>query len=176
MINVISKRCASCRLFIVKRKPHLCSYCNPSKRQKTREMTVKKLLESTSDLNNPIHDKPVGGECGKYRPDFLYDATTHYVVIEVDEDQHDRYDRECERVRMVNILEALGMHCAFIRYNPDAFHIDGKKVDVSEQKRHELLLKTVRECMKPSFDFQTAAADVVYLYYDGAEVREEMLV
>ena len=137
-------------------------------------MTVKKLLESATDLGTHIHDKPVGGECGKYRPDFLYDATTHYVVVEVDEDQHDRYDHECERVRMVNILEALGMRCVFVRYNPDAFRIDGKTFKVSEKKRHELLLKTIRECMKPSFDSQTA--DVVYLYYDGAEVREAMLI
>lgn len=174
MINVVGKRCVSCRLFIVKRKPHLCSYCNPSTRKKTREMTVKKLLESTSDLNKPIHDKPVGGECGKYRPDFIYDATTHYVVVEVDEDQHDRYDHECERIRMINILGALKMRSVFIRYNPDAFKIDGKTFKVFEKKRHELLLKTIRECMKPSFDSQTA--DVIYLYYDGAEVREAMLI
>jgi hypothetical protein len=137
-------------------------------------MTVKKLLESATDLDTPIHDKPVGGECGKYRPDFLYDAATHRVVVEVDEDQHKGYDPECERVRMINILGALGMRCVFIRFNPDAFKIDGKTVRVYEKKRHELLLKTIREYMKPSFDPQ-ATADVVYLYYDGAEMRTEML-
>ena len=74
---------------------------------------------------------------------------------------------------MNNILGALKMRCVFIRYNPDAFHIDGKTVRVYEKKRHDLLLKTVREYMKPSVDSETS--DVVYLYYDGAEVRTEML-
>jgi hypothetical protein len=176
MIDVKNKKCVSCGLFYVNKAPYLCSYCNPntSKYQKTREMTVKALLEFTTDLNNPIHDKPIGGECGKYRPDFLYDAVTHRVVVEVDEDQHRSYDPECERIRMINILGALEMRCVFIRYNPDVFHIDGKTVRVYEKKRHELLLKTIREYMNPSFDPQ-ATADVVYLYYDGAEVRTDAL-
>ena len=120
MRDVKNKRCIKCDLFIVSRAPHLCSYCNPSKRQKTREMTIKALLESATDLGTPIHDKPIGGECGKYRPDFLFDAATHYVVVEVDEDQHKSYDAECERIRMINILGALEIRCVFIRYNiPD---------------------------------------------------------
>ena len=176
MDNIVSKRCVRCGLFHAHQEPHLCSYCNPttSKYLKTREMKIKALLEATSDLKNPIHDKPVGGECGKYRPDFLYDAATHRVVVEVDEDQHKGYDADCERIRMINIVEALGMRCVFVRYNPDTFKIDGKMVKMSAKKRHELLLKTVRECMKPSFDSQTA--DVIYLYYDGAEVCEAMLM
>jgi hypothetical protein len=177
MVDVKSKKCIKCDLFYVNiTTSYLCSYCNPntSKYQKTREMEIKALLESTTDLNNPIHDKPIGGECGKYRPDFLYDALTHFVVVEVDEDQHRAYDPECEKVRMINILGALKMRCVFVRYNPDAFHIDGKTIRVYEKKRHDLLLKTIRECMKPSFDSDTA--DVIYLYYDGAEVREEMLI
>ena len=175
MENVNAKKCVSCGLFIVTRAPHLCSYCTPntSKRQKTREMTVKTLLEAATDLDNPIHDKPIGGECGKYRPDFLYDAATHFVVVEVDEDQHRSYDPECERVRMINIISALGMRCIFVRYNPDTFKIDGKTIKVFEKKRQDLLLRTVRECMKPSVDSQII--DVVYLYYDGVEIRTEML-
>jgi len=138
-------------------------------------MKIKALLESTPDLKNPIHDTIIEGGCYKYRPDFRYDALTHFVIIEVDEDQHDAYNPECEKVRMNNIIEALKMRCVYIRYNPDAFRIDGKKVDVPEEKRHELLLKTIRECMKPSFDSEISTADIIYLYYDGAEVREAML-
>jgi len=175
MINVKAKKCTSCGLFYVSRTPYLCSYCTPntSKRQKTREMKIKALLESTSDLNNPIHDKPVGGDCGRYRPDFRYNVLTHSVVVEVDEGQHRGYDPECERIRMINIVQAVGMRCVFVRYNPDAFHIDGKTVRVYEKKRHDLLLRTIREYMKPSFDSEIA--DVVYLYYDNAEVRVDAL-
>ena len=170
MRDVVHRKCASCGLFIVIKAPHLCSYCTPntSKRQKTREMKIKALLESTTDLNNPIHDKPVGGDCGKYRPDFRYDAPTHSVVVEVDEDQHRSYDSECERIRMINIVQAVGMRCVFVRYNPDAFKIDGKTIRVYEKKRHDLLLRTIRECMT-----SPPTADVVYLYYDAAEIRHQ---
>jgi hypothetical protein len=133
-------------------------------------MKIKALLESTEDLGKPIHDKPVGGECGRYRPDFLYDAVTHFIVVEVDEDQHDGYDPDCERVRMINIVKSVGMRCVFVRYNPDAFHVDGRTIRVREKKRHDLLLKKIRECMT------SPTSDVVYLYYDGAEVREAMLI
>jgi len=173
MRDVVHRKCASCGLFIVNEAPHLCSYCTPntSKHQKTREMKIKALLEATTDLNDPIHDKPVGGDCGKYRPDFRYNALTHSVVVEVDEDQHRSYDPECERIRIINIVQAVGMRCVFVRYNPDAFKIDGKTVRVYEKKRHELLLRTIRECMKPSFDSEISR--VVYLYYDGAEIRHQ---
>jgi len=169
MIDVRSKRCALCGLFQVNKTPYLCSYCNPSKRQKTREMKIKTLLETATDLGTPIHDKPVGGDCGKYRPDFRYDALTHFVVVEVDEDQHKGYDPECERIRMINIVQAVGMRCVFVRYNPDTFKIDSKTIRVYEKKRHGLLLKTIRECMT------SPISDIVYLYYDDAEVREETL-
>jgi hypothetical protein len=169
MSDVVHRKCVGCGLFRVDKSPHLCSYCTPntSKRQKTREMTVKKLLESATDLGTPIHDKPVGGECGRYRPDFLYDALTHFVVVEVDEDQHRSYDVECERIRMINIVQAVGMRCVFVRYNPDTFKISGKTIRVYEKKRHDLLLKTVRECMK------SPISDIVYLYYDDAEIRHQ---
>ena len=170
MVDVKSKKCASCGLFIVPKAPHLCAYCNPSKRQKTREIKIKALLEATPDLGTPIHDKPIGGDCGKYRPDFRYDSLTHFVVVEVDEDQHKGYDPECERIRMINIVQAVGMRCVFVRYNPDTFKIDGKTIRVYEKKRHDLLLRTIREWMT-----SPPTADVVYLYYDAAEVREETL-
>jgi hypothetical protein len=182
MSNVVAKFCMQCKLFQVWQEPYLCSYCNPnsSSYQKTREDIVKKLLESSQDTNNFIHDKPITGGCFKYRPDFLYDAATHYVIVEVDEDQHNGYNPECEKIRMINIVGALGMRCIFIRYNPDAFYIDDIKIKISEKKRHDLLLKMIHKYMKPSVDSRTMTTgvfgvDVVYLYYDGAEIRFEML-
>lgn len=176
MKNVTSKRCISCDLFIVPKKPHLCLYCNPStsKRQKTREMVVFKLLKSTQDLRNFDYNKSVGFSCGSFRPDFSYDAGTHYVIVECDEDQHRAYDPECERIRMLNILYAQGMRCVFIRYNPDAFKIQDKTKRISKEKRHAVLLETIREHMKPS-EPESESIDVIYLFYDGAEKRTEIL-
>jgi len=68
-----------------------------------------------------IHNKSVGFVCGNYRPDIKIDAGTHFVIVEVDEDQHRQYDSSCEIVRMLNIYQAEGMRCVFLRYNPDVF-------------------------------------------------------
>jgi hypothetical protein len=173
MNDVVSRRCR-CGVFIVTKYPFLCMFCNPvsTKRQRTREMTVHKLLESTQDLRHFVYNKSIGFSCGNFRPDFLLDAGTHYVIVECDEDQHQAYDPECERIRMLNILYAQGMRCVFIRYNPDAFKIKTTIMMVSEKKRHTVLLETIREHMKPS---ESGNIDVVYLYYDGAEKRTEYL-
>jgi hypothetical protein len=137
-------------------------------------MVVFKLLKSTQDLRNFDYNKSVGFSCGSFRPDFSYDAGTHYVIVECDEDQHRAYDPECERIRMLNILYAQGMRCVFIRYNPDAFKIQDKTKRISKEKRHAVLLETIREHMKPS-EPESESIDVIYLFYDGAEKRTEIL-
>lgn len=175
MDDVVNKRCASCGLFIVIKKPHLCSYCNPftSKRRKTRETEILDLLNATSDLPRFIHDKSIGFACGNFRPDFLFgNFGTHCVVLEVDEDQHKSYDPECERIRMINIVNSQVLPCVFIRYNPDAFHVDGKTIRVDKTTRHRILIETLREY----FVHDSEISKIVYLYYDGAEVREAMLI
>lgn len=174
MKDVINRRCVSCGLFQVRRKPHLCSYCSPesSKRQKTREIEILNLLKSTQDFPSFVHDKSVGRPCGDFRPDFLFgNFGTHCVVLEVDEDQHRAYDPECERIRMINILNSQVLPCVFVRYNPDAFHVDGKTIRVDKTKRHRILIETLREY----FVYDSETSKVVYLYYDGAETRTEIL-
>ena len=53
-------------------------------------------------------DKVVNeGECLKYRPDFVFMGEKHYVILEVDENQHRNYEELCECVRMKNIAEEL---------------------------------------------------------------------
>ncbi len=80
-------------------------------------------------------DRILGG-CSKRRPDVYYDCVTHAVLVEIDENQHRRYDERCECVRLNEIFNDLGglpMHV--IRYNPDGFYIDGKKQDISNEER-----------------------------------------
>jgi hypothetical protein len=53
-------------------------------------------------------DKVVNeGECLKYRPDFVFAGEKHYVILEVDENQHRNYEELCECTRMKNIAEEL---------------------------------------------------------------------
>lgn len=144
MVNVISPRCASCGLFIVLSTKKLCSYCMPesTKRQKTKEMEVVTFLqEHKIDF---VHNKSSGFVCGNYRPDIKIDAGTHLVIVEIDEDQHSQYDQGCEIARMYNIYQSEGLPCVFIRYNPDAFYLDGGAFIVYTKRRLQVLLEQIR--------------------------------
>jgi very-short-patch-repair endonuclease len=154
--------CTSCSLFSVGKKPYLCSYCNPisSNRQRTRENVVKVLLEENKiDFT---HDRSTG-VCGNFRPDFLIDCGTHFVVVECDEDQHKQYDRDCENTRMVNIQQSLGLYTVFIRYSPDPYKINNKTVPTTSKYRHKILLETIEKYRNTPLE---KTMDVEYLFYD----------
>ncbi len=157
MINITKKLCYSCNLFQVsKRTNYLCSYCNPIKsvRIKTKELTIKSLLESNNIKF--IHDKQISNECClKYRPDFLIDCNTYYIVLEVDEDAHSHYDKDCEIIRMNNIITSIGLPTKFIRYNPD-------KKKISKKIKEEILIKFLKEEME-----KEVLEDIspIYLFY-----------
>jgi DNA gyrase/topoisomerase IV subunit B len=161
MINVFSekKKCKKCKLFYVKKNTnYLCSYCNPekTKRVKTKENEVKELL--TQNNIQFIHDKQISNKCCyKYRPDFIIDCLYYYLIIEVDEDGHSNYDKECELIRMNNIQLSLELPTKFIRYNPD------KKGIKKNIKQMELLDK-VKEWMKKELD-ELETEEPVYLFY-----------
>ncbi len=150
--------CHSCKLFGVSKKTNfLCSYCNPVKvnNRKSKENRVRDLLRDNNI--NFIQDKVITNDCClKYRPDFLIDCGSYFVIIECDEFGHNHYERECEIIRMNNISSALGLPCKWIRYNPD---LKGVRINVKEQ----LLLATVKLCLNKVF---LENLDVEYLYYN----------
>lgn len=145
MVNIMCSNCASCGLFYVKSKDGLCSYCNPDAHHQTREATVVDFLRSKG--LSFIHNKSVGKVCGSYRPDIKIDCLTHLVIVEVDEDQHAQYDDSCEIARMLNIYQAEGLPCVFLRYNPDQFKIGNEKRAhiVKQQVRLEILYKEIQK-------------------------------
>jgi hypothetical protein len=150
MIDVSHPQCVSCNLFQVHKKGDGCSYCNldGNARKKTREMSVVNYLRSKNiDF---IHDKSTGvagskpGICRNFRPDILIDCNTHFLVVEVDEDQHKVYAESCEVIRMLNIHESLGMRTVFIRFNPDLFYFKEKRQNISDPERLELLNEMIQ--------------------------------
>ena len=47
---------------------------------------------------------------------------THVIIVEIDENKHDRYDCECENKRMMVISKDLEHRpVVFIRFNPDGY-------------------------------------------------------
>ena len=109
------------------------------------------------------------GECLRYRPDFVFDAGTHFVVLEVDENQHMSYACECEQQRMVNISQAIGMPTAFVRYNPDVYKPKPGSTAATAREREDTLCAWLSHMLKPEANPATRGGfcDVLYLFYDG---------
>jgi hypothetical protein len=102
-----------------------------------KEHKVKTLLEEKNF--EFAHNKQINNDCClKYRPDFLFDCCSYFVVLEVDENAHKDYDKDCEIVRMNNISTGLGLPTLFIRYNPD---LPGVKC----KKKHRILIETLNK-------------------------------
>lgn len=137
--------CSSCNLEWYKNKKDqsLCSYCNSTKRQKTKENEIKKLLEKHNIEN--IHDKTFKNNCClRYRPDFIIYCKTFYLILEVDEFGHISYPEECEIVRMNNIGYALDKPVKFLRYNPD-------NKNFTKKNKEKVLLEEIQKIMNQEF-------------------------
>jgi hypothetical protein len=116
------------------------------------------------------------GECFKYRPDFLFDCGTHFVVLEVDENQHKDKAYACESFRVFNIFQSLGgMATRFIRYNPDGYKVEKhKKRDPNFTKRSDMLRIALRCAIAeiPTCPELT----VKYMFFDNRENTEYEVV
>lgn len=112
-----------------------------------------------------VHNKSIGYVCGNYRPDFLIDCITHFIVIENDENQHNHYEKECEIVRMYNIEQSMGLRIHFIRYNPDVFKINNIIQKISKTERMMHLLCRI-EYYKNNTTFIDNKLSIEYLYYN----------
>ncbi len=151
-------------------------FCKSCKRYNTlgmtvglhnKELAITNLLEENFDPEIFKHDKTVLGGCSMKRPDFLIVTEWGNIVLEVDENQHNRktYPCECEVSRMKEIYFDCGVnHLLFIRYNPDKYiTLDNERM-FSSSKRREFLVKFRRDHIKERmFDH----LGVVYLFYDG---------
>jgi hypothetical protein len=103
------------------------------------------------------------------RCDFVIDVKGGILVLEVDEFQHElaNYSISCELRRMTQIVEAfmlggLALPVFFIRFNPDAFTVDGQNKRVPIVTRLNRLVTHIRE-----LDLTNAPGlQVLYMYYD----------
>ena len=116
-------------------------------------------MEIISQANlkfNFINNKQFQNDCClKYRPDFIFDCGSYFVIVECDEDAHRQYDKECEIIRMNNISIGIGLPTKFIRYNPD-------KKGVPKQIKEDTLIDCVKRELEKDYldDLQP-----IYLFY-----------
>lgn len=169
MFDVLNKRCRNCGLVIMRNKS-LCAACDPDNAYLKKWETLVVTYLKDNDLGNFVHDRRIKNSGVRFRPDILYTINDgeRYLIVEVDENQHRANDTNAEKERMYAIHRVLGKPCTFIRYNPDAFKLNGKRMNkrYPEESRLELLRKNVKRYLnKPKDDVY-----VCYVCYDGDKV------
>lgn len=183
MIDVVSRRCKTpmCDTAVpmtIGAREH-CMRCTahlfPDQAKggwfKTRETKLKEHLESRYPDKTIVHDKRV--DCHLYRPDFVFDMGSHTIVIELDENQHKRYDTSCDNKRLMSIFHGLGSRpMVMVRFNPDrydavpgCFKKDGQLVDLGRpwKKRLEALSGRIDHWLESQPDREIT---IEHLFFD----------
>lgn len=177
--NLVDRECKSCKLTMILNKDDLCGFCDPTMIKNTKLMKQKEIksLLDAKKYKYTIYDKIIDSKCGLERPDFLFDCITYCLILEVDENQHTKYNNQqtgtnydCETVRMFNIFQTIGMKTIFIRYNPDDYKVNGIKQNITKNKRHGILLKCLNTMMKQNPE-KLDHLSVVYIYYDDFDEK-----
>ena len=183
MRNLVERECVSCGLPEVLNDDNICGVCDPEvfKRVYLAKQKMVSSYMKDKGLEWVTEDKQLedAGACDyKKRPDFLFDAGTHFVIVEVDEHQHKGRACECEQVRMVNLTQALQLPTVFVRFNPDDYK-PSKGHQVTVNVRMDELVRVVKMFMEKKVKNifkkrQTCGA--VYMYFDEDTIKEHTKV
>lgn len=124
---------------------------------------TEKLLLNDSEIKF-VRDKRISPQSSRHRPDFLISSNFGYIIVEVDENQHNKHfeDDELDRMKIIyNDIQYIspGKQTLFIRYNYRGAFIMDKK------KRLDYLLLVIKS-MK---DLQSLGTNLGYvkLFYNG---------
>ncbi len=138
----------------------MCGICCPKPQTSTRVAEIRvagkikgwseeQLLPNYSTWNkqNPEADAV---QCGRYRPDFLweFDEFQRVVILECDEHAHRRDPIRCELTRMLHLAIGFGGRPVHIvRYNPDLLPF--VKTMPERKEREALLLERMMAALAP---------------------------
>jgi hypothetical protein len=168
--NLAERKCISCGLLFILNSEDKCEYCNPIV-FKTAYLAKQNALMNYLDTRGLIGmstDKIVDtGECGKERPDRIYDFDDKIIILECDENQHKQRTCDCEQTRMVNIFNSFGgIPVHFIRWNPDNYKCENGEMEPLSN-RHKLCADLIEDIRDNHHKIPEALLSVIYLYYDG---------
>lgn len=95
-----------------------------SKRCKAKEQIIVEeiLNEFPTKKFKWILDKTIQGGQSKKRPDMFLDMGLYVIIVEIDENQHRGYSKECEDNRISHIITDAKKDTVFIRFNPDSYY------------------------------------------------------
>jgi hypothetical protein len=108
---------------------HLYPDVKVSRNYKTKETDVVSRITEYFPNFTWVTDKKVSDGCSRRRPDLLLDLGSHIIIVEVDENRHTDYDCSCEHKRLMQLSQDVGHRSiVFIRFNPDEYVKDNKKI------------------------------------------------
>jgi hypothetical protein len=193
MIDIVNKRCKSnfCNIMInTKKYKNYCVHCfvhlfpdnTISTNYKTKENEIKKFILENHKDKNWICDKIIENGSSKRRPDFLLKLENHNIIIEVDENQHIKYDCTCENKRLMEISKDFNhKNIVLIRFNPDNYtNINNINIEScwNLNKNGTLKIKDINlwnkrlECLNEQINYwyqnkTNKTIEIIQLYYDG---------
>ena len=165
--NLVEERCLSCQLMYILDKTGMCENCNPETFKRARLAKQNGLMDylDAHGYQGDSTDRIIhGGECGKERPDRVFDFGDKIVIMECDENAHRERPCLCEQTRMVNIGQAYGgMPVYFIRWNPDVY----AGGDSALATRYQTAVSVLRDIKSGRMNIPQALTSALYLFYDG---------
>jgi len=138
-------------------------------RQKKKEERVARFLtESGVTFEREVVVNFCGEAARRHaRVDFTIYREWGTDIVECDEEQHGHYTIGCDAGRMLNVFTEIlkrgdrAGKLRFIRYNPDAYRVDGVRQKTPQRDRQAALLKVLNSPPEQQFS-------VTYLFYDRA--------
>jgi hypothetical protein len=106
------------------------------------------------------------------RVDFVVHKPDRIVAIECDEDSHTAYTVLCDATRLLDIAaqhalrSELPLH--FVRFNPDAYSVDGRAQKLTMSDRYKKLLCAIDAPV-------SAPLTITYVCYDAADGVSDVL-
>jgi hypothetical protein len=168
--------CLRCFIYMFPEEPITRNY-------KTKEYEVVNHICSIYKNDNWIHDKRIHQGCSKRRPDLFLDLVDQIIIVEIDENQHEKYDCSCENKRLMELSLDVG-HCPiiFIRFNPDEYYQSNNKLIPScwtYDKQGLLTIKKSKQkewknrldCLIKTIDYwihhkTNKTIEIIQLYFD----------
>ena len=139
--------CPKCGLWQTQGK--LCSTCNPNSRKRKRydenriEIKMLKFIQEKVPWTIVYPEQNFGEYCGYKNKKYdcvLFSKTKKYViVIECDEHWHRNYPENCEWTRPFAAYDIFEKPVLFIRWNPDAWKVDGETIRMTKTQKMEKL-------------------------------------
>jgi hypothetical protein len=164
--------CCRCFVNLFPNEPNTRNY-------KIKENHVTDFIKAVFPDENILFDKAVSGGISNRRPDIFIDKETHILVIECDENQHQ--STTCENKRMMEIFkDAKNREIVFIRFNPDSYTEDSKKIPscfkilkqsgiqvIRDEKAWNSRLNKLKETIQSFLtEIPCKEVTIIHLFYD----------